>query len=687
METITISGRYKIISELGQGGFGQTYLAEDLHLPTKPKCVVKQLKPDFNDDTTLQIARRLFEQEAEVLYRLGNHQFIPQILAHFEENGEFYLVQEFIEGDTLAQEINSGKRYSEIETVELLGQILETLTFVHSQNVIHRDIKPSNIIHRFSDGRYYLIDFGAVKQVSTTVQKTTFQSTIAIGSQGYMPSEQISGKPRYSSDLYALGLVGVEALTGLHPLKLAQNQNSGEFAWQHKVKLHPEVEKYISKIIRYDFRQRYNSGAEAFAALKMVAVAAGLGRKRNAPLPPVIAPPKSPPMIVPIQHQEIVGGPLLPPTQASFQNTGSTYVAPTPTFAAPFRQNSQSFSQTRVNSKESKDIFGKIWKNDLALGLFVTVLVFGVFFISGYSLVSYAISNAKSSSEKNEITNPFPDDSTSITKIKYGGAFQEALTQANEAQFKEKKATTKFEWEEIANQWKRAYTLLAAIDQSSPDYAEAQKRLAEYQQNSETALQKSKELATNPVFTTNTSPSPKATTSAITSTYPTTQSSSYPNATPTPNQKVTMPGPRKDRMYIAYNLPGWYSNPSGKYVVTEADGDFTATIGSSGAYTGAVSIRINAGPDSCDLDLMAPRGGQLQRGTYDQAQRYPFQSPTRPGLDFDHHGSGCNELNGSFTINNILYSSDGKSVLLLDATFIQNCGNTIMGRIHYDGRY
>ena len=97
----------------------------------------------------MQIARRLFEQEADVLYRLSNHPFIPNILAHFEENGESYLVQVFIEGYTLIQEIASGNKYCEIETVEFLGQIFETLTFVHLQDVIHRDIKPSNIIHRF----------------------------------------------------------------------------------------------------------------------------------------------------------------------------------------------------------------------------------------------------------------------------------------------------------------------------------------------------------------------------------------------------------------------------------------------------------------------------------------------------------------------------------------------------------
>ncbi|HEX9960244.1 MAG TPA: serine/threonine-protein kinase, partial [Pyrinomonadaceae bacterium] len=165
MQPVTISNRYRILQNLGEGGFGQTFLAEDLHLPTKPRCVVKHLKPQAADEESVKLARRLFEQEAEVLYRLGNHPQIPAILAHFEEAGEFYLVQELIDGETLAQEFAKGKKYGEAQAVDLMRQVLETLSFVHQQNVIHRDIKPSNLIRRASDGKIFLIDFGAVKQV------------------------------------------------------------------------------------------------------------------------------------------------------------------------------------------------------------------------------------------------------------------------------------------------------------------------------------------------------------------------------------------------------------------------------------------------------------------------------------------------------------------------------------------
>jgi serine/threonine protein kinase len=146
-----LGGRYKIVSELGAGGFGQTFLAEDLHLPGHPRCVVKQLKPQVSDAERLQTARRLFDIEAQVLYQLGNHDQIPRLLAHFEDNQEFYLAQELIEGEPLTQEFVGGSLWHEERVIALLQDLLQVLTFVHQQHVIHRDIKPSNLIRRKHD--------------------------------------------------------------------------------------------------------------------------------------------------------------------------------------------------------------------------------------------------------------------------------------------------------------------------------------------------------------------------------------------------------------------------------------------------------------------------------------------------------------------------------------------------------
>jgi serine/threonine protein kinase len=160
-----LRGHYKIISHLGGGGFGQTYLAEDIDLPTHPTCVVKQLKPLSNEPFVLETAKRLFDKEAEILYSLGSHDRIPRLLAHFQEGEEFYLVQEFADGLDLTQEIGKGKSLPQTAVIALLKEILEILVFVHGRGVVHRDIKPANLIRRSGDRKIVLIDFGAVKEI------------------------------------------------------------------------------------------------------------------------------------------------------------------------------------------------------------------------------------------------------------------------------------------------------------------------------------------------------------------------------------------------------------------------------------------------------------------------------------------------------------------------------------------
>ena len=266
-----LGGRYKVIRGLGEGGFGQTFLAEDIHLPGRPICVIKQLKPQFSDPGALQTARRLFETEAKVLYQLGEHDQIPRLLAHFEDNQEFYLAQEFIEGESLAAVLNPGKPWPEGRVIALLQDILQVLTFVHQQNVIHRDIKPANLICR-RDGKMALIDFGAVKQVRTQVVNTaTGQTnlTVSIGTQGYMPNEQLEGKPRFSSDVYAVGMIGVQGLTGVRPTHLKKDPRTSESDWRsYAPQTSSELAKVLDTMVRYYFHDRYPSAAEALQALQ-----------------------------------------------------------------------------------------------------------------------------------------------------------------------------------------------------------------------------------------------------------------------------------------------------------------------------------------------------------------------------------------------------------------------------------
>jgi tetratricopeptide (TPR) repeat protein/tRNA A-37 threonylcarbamoyl transferase component Bud32 len=265
----TLGGRYNIITQLGQGGFGTTFIAQDQHLPGNHQCVVKQLKPQATDPLTLQTARRLFDTEAKILHQLGTHPQIPQLFAYFEENQEFYLVQELIEGDDLSKELTPGHQLSEAQVISLLQDILEILEFVHQHNVIHRDINPRNIIRRKKDGKLILIDFGAVKQVSTQVLKggkTSF--TIAIGTPGYRPSEQANGNPKLSSDIYGVGMVGIQALTGIIPDQLPINPDTGEISWHEHTLVSPEFAQVLDKMVRYDFRERYQSATSALQALK-----------------------------------------------------------------------------------------------------------------------------------------------------------------------------------------------------------------------------------------------------------------------------------------------------------------------------------------------------------------------------------------------------------------------------------
>jgi WD40 repeat protein/serine/threonine protein kinase len=278
MQEEILSGRYKIVKHLGGGGLGQTYLAQDLQLPGHPPCVVKQLKPKSTDPFTLKTARRLFNQEAQVLYQLGNHDQIPRLLAHFEEQPEFYLVQEYIEGNDLRQELQSEQRLTVAQVITLCQDILKILEFVHGRGVIHRDIKPANIIRRQQDGKIVLIDFGAVKQVSTQIVHPDGQTTltVAVGSPGYMPNEQLSGKPRFCSDIYAVGIIGIHALTGCPPHQLPEDPKTSEILWRDRRRIlqagqqpiHNQLADVLEKMVRYDYRQRYQTATEALQALE-----------------------------------------------------------------------------------------------------------------------------------------------------------------------------------------------------------------------------------------------------------------------------------------------------------------------------------------------------------------------------------------------------------------------------------
>ncbi|MEN9566958.1 MAG: hypothetical protein RLZZ69_2154 [Cyanobacteriota bacterium] len=252
-----LGSRYQVLEYIAEGGFGRTYLAQDTQLPGKDLCIVKQLAPSFNAPKLLTIARRLFKSEAAALHSLGHHPQIPKLLAYFEEAEKFYLVQQYIPGQTLDKEITSAKVWSSDRVIELLQDCLNILRFIHARGVIHRDLKPANLIRRNSDRKIVLVDFGTVKNILQG-QNSIVGVTVSVGTQGYMPIEQARGKPRASSDIYALGMICIQALTGIKPLNLEEDEN-GEVLWSHLVDTKPELRKILTKMTRYNYLERYES--------------------------------------------------------------------------------------------------------------------------------------------------------------------------------------------------------------------------------------------------------------------------------------------------------------------------------------------------------------------------------------------------------------------------------------------
>ncbi|NQE35256.1 serine/threonine-protein kinase [Microcoleus asticus] len=268
-----LDGRYQIIEVIETGEFGQTYLAKDIRRPGEPQCFVKHLRPGTTEPKLINTTRRLFQKEAEVLEKLGQHDQIPQLFAYFEENEEFFLVESFVAGHSLSTEIVPGKPLTEEKMISLLKELLEILVFVHGQGVIHRDIKPANLIRRYSDNKLVLIDFGSVKEIHIAQRQAPV--TVRIGTLEYMPIEQFQYNPQLNSDIYALGMIGIQAMTGLPAYDLPKlrdlkNSNKGEIVWRHLATCSQALADVLDNMVRYDFRERYQSAAEALADLRKI---------------------------------------------------------------------------------------------------------------------------------------------------------------------------------------------------------------------------------------------------------------------------------------------------------------------------------------------------------------------------------------------------------------------------------
>lgn len=303
---VIIKGQYELLGLLGKGGFGETFLARDLHLPSKPKRALKKLVYPDTDPEQYKVIEARFEREAVTLENLGreNHPQIPKLYAYFTHDHDYYLAQEFIEGETVQKQVEDAGPFDEQKVRGILIRLLDVLEFIHSRGIIHRDIHPKNVILTKRGGQSLpvLIDFGAVREVASQTldaDGNPVSSTIIFRHEEYTSPEQIMGRATYASDLFSLAKTAVFMLTGQNPSRLTAKKGLRAYA--------PEVsdglEGIIDKAIEYSLKVRYRNAGEMLEALQ---AAASDKEKRPPAPPPPVAQPSS---VLPDGHSYLERGP------------------------------------------------------------------------------------------------------------------------------------------------------------------------------------------------------------------------------------------------------------------------------------------------------------------------------------------------------------------------------------------
>lgn len=266
--------RYLIQQKLGQGGFGRTYLAEDTGR-FHEKIAIKEFVPNVQGTQALQLSEELFQREAITLHQL-QHPQIPRFWETFQEEKRFFLVEDFIEGQTyqllLEQRLRKGQRFSEAEILQLFRKLLPVLSYLHRQGVIHRDIAPDNIMLRAQDKQVVLIDMGGVKQVAidvaTQLAGVKNSASTCLGKVGYAPDEQLRlsiAAPH--SDLYALAVTALVLMTGKQPQELL-DQHTMHWMWHRELTLSPLLAKIINQMLHRQPNQRFKSADEILKLLE-----------------------------------------------------------------------------------------------------------------------------------------------------------------------------------------------------------------------------------------------------------------------------------------------------------------------------------------------------------------------------------------------------------------------------------
>jgi len=264
-----LRGRYRPVKLIGRGGFGRTYLAQDSDRLNAP-CVIKQFAPQTQGTKSFDKAVDLFNQEAVRLHDLGEHPQIPTLLAYFEQDHYLYLIQQFIDGKTLIQEMLERGPLDEVGIRDLLQDTLPVLDFIHRHNVIHRDITPTNLIRRDTDRRLFLIDFGIAKRFGEAL---TAEPGTRIGTEGYAPIEQLRGGQAYQcSDLYSLGATCMHLFTGRKPANL-YDPLEGRWLWREALaqqgrQVSEELGTVMDRLVLDSVGDRFQTAHDVLDALK-----------------------------------------------------------------------------------------------------------------------------------------------------------------------------------------------------------------------------------------------------------------------------------------------------------------------------------------------------------------------------------------------------------------------------------
>ena len=449
--------RYRALKILGQGGFGRTFLAVDEDKPSKPYCVIKQFLPQAQGTNNQEKAGELFEQEAIQLEHLGKHQQIPELFAHFIQDNRQYLVQEYIPGQNLLQELAETGAFSETKIINLLGDLLPVLAFIHQKPVIHRDIKPENIIRRQGDNKLVLVDFGAAKAATRTALAVT--GTV-IGSAGYVAPEQAVGKPIFASDLYSLGVTCIHLFTNKEPFDLFDS-GEGDWVWRDylTVTVNNTLGQVLDKLLQQGTRKRFQTAQEVLEALQLT----------EKPISPPTPQPTPPPTVKPTPQ------PTPPPT-----------VKPTPQFTPPpiVKLTPQPTPQPNIKLKSAKGV------NYHQLGLGVLVLLAGLHLTGIFRLpfLPGRSSPTPKSASVPTITAVTPPEqpSPNSTLDPFSAAVKTAINTANLYQT----AQTKADWTKVAAGWQEASALMKKVPQSHPKFTIAQDRAVMYANNQKRSEQK-----------------------------------------------------------------------------------------------------------------------------------------------------------------------------------------------------